>query len=191
VAASNTHDNRWTNACGASQGFPAADKACEWGGQNPVQKTGQCDDALRTRVRFWNGKDCGSDPACLVIAGMAASTELAHGVPWQGSGLGLDEWALRNTRENRERAGATDSNGGGVTWGCYGGASGSQSERRWELAGYALTQGCSYTLAVASFHAWEGGTGMFDCENLYFRFGKAGESYVSAVSYGFGAAALP
>jgi hypothetical protein len=43
---------------------------------------------------------------------------------------------------------------------------------------------------MIAFHSWEGGTGMFDCENLYYRFGKsapgAEESYVTALSFGVG-----
>jgi hypothetical protein len=164
---------------------------CEWGGQNPVQKTGQCDDPGRARVRFWDGKtDCSADPACLVVAALSATNELDSGKPWSGSGLGLDAWAERNVAENRERARETDSKNGGLEWAC-GQSSASHANRRWELAGYALTPQCSYTAAGAFFHGWEGGTGMFDCENLYYRFGPAGETFVSALAFGFGKVDLP
>jgi hypothetical protein len=73
--------------------------------------------------------------------------------------------------------------------------SASVSNRRWEMAGYQKTAGCSYKNAVASFHAWEGGTGTYDCEPLYYRMGNSPannrESYVTALSIGFGAAPLP
>jgi hypothetical protein len=190
IAGSATHDNHWTNSCSTSASFPARDGACEWGGQNPVQKTGQCDDAARTRVRFWDGSSCPKDVGCLVVAAESATTELAAGKPWEGSGYGLDAWAVRNVTANRERANAKDSSGGGATWSCNG-ASDTQSNRRWEIAGYALTSSCNYTTAVASFHGWEGGTGMFDCEPDYYRFGPAGESYVNALSFGFETADLP
>ena len=81
-----------------------------------------------------------------------------------------------------------------MTSACYNSSS-SGSNRRWELAGYAKTPACAYKLAVASFHAWEGGTGIFDCENLYYRFGKSPaatpESYVTALSIGFRSAKAP
>ena len=190
VAASKTHDNHWTNSCSSSNAFPARDSTCEYGGQNPVQKTGQCDDGARARVRFWDGVSCPNDSACLVVGAEGAQTELAAGEPWQGSGLGLDAWAVRNVTDARERANPKDSAGGGVTWSCNG-ASSALANRRWEMAGYALTTSCDYTTAVASFHGWEGGTGMFDCEPDYYRFGPAGESYVNALSYGFESVALP
>jgi hypothetical protein len=187
---STTHDNRWTNSCSSSTSYPANDYKCEWGGQNPVAKTGQCDDDARARVRFWDGVDCPNDGACLVVGATSATSELQPGQPWEGKGLGLDAWAARNVSENRERANAQDSSGGGATWAC-GGASDSQINRRWEMAGFALSSGCHYTTAIAALHAWEGGTGMFDCEPLYYRFGPAGESYVNALSFGFEKVALP
>jgi hypothetical protein len=50
-------------------------------------------------------------------------------------------------------------------------------------------------VSAVAFHGWEGGTGTYDCEPLYYRFGHspttARESYVVALSFGFGAAPLP
>src|SRR5262249_42164779 len=75
--------------------------------------------------------------------------------------------------------------------------SASPHNRRWEMAGFAKTPppGCSYTTALAAFHGWEGGTGTYDCEPLYYTFRHspvgARESYVAALSIGFGAAPLP
>jgi hypothetical protein len=184
-------DNHWTNSCDHSDGFPAASKECEYGGQNPVSKTGQCDDNARTRVRFWDGKSCAGDSACLVIAARGADGEFGATHPWENAPHGLDAWAVANVTENRERAAMADSPDGGRQTSCYV-SSATAENRRWEMAGYAKSAGCGYTLAVTSFHAWEGGTGMFDCENLYYRFGKstrgAEESYVTALSFGLNSA---
>jgi hypothetical protein len=192
VVGKSAKDNKWTNSCDSSQGFPAAAHICEYGGQNPVGKTGQCDDDARTKVRFWDGKSCANDPACLVIAVKSADAEFGATVPWAGAPHGLDAWALANVSESRDRAAAEDSTYGGRKTTCNDSA-GSRGNRRWELAGFAKTTGCSYTTALAAFHAWEGGTGIFDCETLYYRFGKSAagseESYVTALSFGLNSVA--
>jgi hypothetical protein len=187
--AKSERDNHWTNACNHSQGFPAPAKLCEYGGQNPVSKTGQCDDDARAKVRFWNGTSCADDPACLVVAAHGADAEFGATHPWENAPHGLDAWAVANVKENRDRAAPTDSIYGGRQTACYENSSTAEN-RRWEMAGFAKTAGCGYTKAMIAFHSWEGGTGMFDCENLYYRFGKsvpgAEESYVTALSFGVG-----
>jgi hypothetical protein len=184
--------NDWSNACGASPGYPANSELCEWGGVNPRNSTGQCNDPARRRVRFWRpGRVCAGDPSCLVVAARAVDTELGTSTPWQGP-LGLDGWALANVSDRRQQASKVDSpNGGLEADNCHGGDSSKIAVRRWEMAGYAKTAGCSYENALASFHGWEGGTGFYDCEPLYYRFGASGESWVNVLSYGFGAAPLP
>jgi hypothetical protein len=191
VATGANANNRWSNACGESPGYPAANARCEYGGTNPVGKTGQCAAEDRTKVRFWSGKtDCASDPACLVVAARAAETELGPSVPWAGAAHGLDAWAQANVTENRDRAAPVDSPSGGAKTTC-GNDSAAKVNRRWELAGFAKTPGCSYTAAAAFFHAWEGGTGIFDCENLYYRLGPAKESYVTVLAFGAGSVKTP
>jgi hypothetical protein len=190
--------NYWMNTCSRSPGAPDIkdSKLCVWGGMDPTKSTGQCNDADRRRVRFWNPElTCAEDPSCLVIAARSADQELGPTYPWQ-SAHGLDLWAMRNVSESRESAAAADSLADG-----YLNAnncrvnSASVSNRRWEMAGYQKTASCGYKTAVASFHAWEGGTGTYDCEPLYYRMGNspanARESYVTALSFGFGAAPLP
>lgn len=191
VGESTLANNHWKGACGESPNYPAPDTRCEYGGQNPVGKTGQCDDPARAKVRFWSGKTaCAEDPACLVVSARAADTEGGATVPWSGSGKGLDAWAAANVAENRDRAATEDSPAGGAKTACGGNAA-ARVNRRWEMAGFAKTAGCSYTTAIVAFHGWEGGTGIFDCENLYYRLGPAGESYVMALAFGAGSVKAP
>ena len=150
----------------------------------------------RRRVRFWNPQvGCAADPSCLVVAARAADTELGQSYAWQ-SAHGLALLAQRNVSEQREQAGTIDTKSDGYLENdnCHR-TSAAIANRRWEMAGYAKSPNCSYTEAVASFHAWEGGTGTYDCEPLYYKLGHstatARESYVVALSYGFGAAPLP
>jgi hypothetical protein len=181
-------DNRWASAtCGSSE--DAHDTRREWGGQAPTSKTGQCDADARTRVRFWNGIDCKSDAACLVVAAGSADAEGATFVPWAGAAKGLDAWATRNVAENRDRAAPTDSPGSNRQTSCND-SSASHRNRRWELAGFTKTPACHHTAAIAAFHSWEGGNGIFDCENLYYRMGKS-EEYVVALAFGFNSVKLP
>jgi hypothetical protein len=185
--------NRWSNTCSASPNFPSDNFLCEWGGENPVGSTGQCNDPQRRRARFWHPQTkCGDDPSCLVIAARAADTELGTTFPWGAGSYGLDAWALRNVADNREVANATDTKADGFLEfeNCHQNSA-AVANRRWEMAGYQKTEQCSYEVSTISFHGWEGGTGTYDCEPLYYRFGPAGESYVMALSYGFGAAPLP
>jgi hypothetical protein len=163
---------------------------CEWGGANPQAKTGQCDADDRTRVRFWSGSvACKDDPACLVVAAGSADAPGAAFQPWAGSPKSLDAWAAKNVSERRDRAAPADSSDGGIQWSCNG-DSAARRGRRWELAGFAKTPSCHHTTELAAFHAWEGGTGIFDCENLYYRLGKS-EQYVVAMAFGFNTVALP
>jgi len=181
--------NYWSNTCSA---VATDNHLCEWGGKNPRQVTGQCNDPTRRRVRFWHPRRaCVDDPSCLVVAARAADSELGTSYPWQ-SQHGLDLWALRNVSEGREQAGTIDTKADGFLEAdnCHQ-TSAAIANRRWEMMGYDKTAACSYTTVVAGFHAWEGGTGTYDCEPLYYRFGPAGESYVVAMSFGFGAAPLP
>lgn len=186
--------NHW-NAEGCSSS-PAGTHLCEWGGRDPRANdgggTGQCSDPERRRVRFWNPHlACAADPSCLVIAARGADTELGPSYPWQGP-HGLDLWAQRNVSEGRAQFATQDTTADGFLEknNCWNNSAATQN-RRWEMAGFAKTQACGYTTALAAFHGWEGGTGTYDCEPLYYRFGHAPESYVVAMSYGFGAAPLP
>jgi hypothetical protein len=184
--------NRWENQCSESPNYPGDNFLCEWGGQNPVGSTGQCNDPQRRRVRFWHPqRACSSDPSCLVVAVRGVDTELGTSVPYQGA-YGLDQWALRNYNEGREQANPFDTKADGFLENdnCHQNSA-AVANRRWEMVGYGRTAQCSYQFAEAAFHSWEGGTGTYDCEPLYYRFGPAGESYVQALSYGFGAAPLP
>ena len=190
--------NHW-NTPGCSTD-PVGTTLCEWGGRDPRAEdgggTGQCSDPDRRRVRFWNPHvACAGDPSCLVIAARSADTELGATYPWQGA-HGFDLWAQRNVSEARAQFATRDSAADGFVErsNCWNNSAAAHN-RRWELAGYAKTPACSYENAVASFHGWEGGTGTYDCEPLYYRFGhspaNARESYVVALAYGFGAVPLP
>jgi hypothetical protein len=188
--------NHWnTPGCSAD---PAGTKLCEWGGKDPRAEdgggTGQCSDPERRRVRFWNPQiACAADPSCLVVAARGADTELGPSYPWEGP-HGLDLWAQNNVSQGRAQFASQDSLADGFLSGhnCWN-TSASEHNRRWEMAGIGKTAApaCNYTTALAAFHAWEGGTGTYDCEPLYYTFGPAQESYVVAMSYGFGAAPLP
>ncbi len=190
---SDKNDHWNTPGCSAS---PSPNYLCEWGGKDPRADdgggTGQCSDPERRRVRFWNPRiACAADPSCLVIAARAADSVLGPTYPWQGP-HGFDLWAQRNVSEGRTQFAPTDSHADGFTskTNCWN-DSASPHNRRWEMAGFSKTAACNYTTALAGFHAWEGGSGTYDCEPLYYTPGHTPESYVVALSVGFGAAPLP
>ena len=177
-----------------AQNGAAGSGFCAWRGTDPTKSTGQCDADGRARVRFDfrdavpssasdNGGDCDTgDHPCFNVVMRAYQTPAAGDVSiggtsarWEGSGMGLDAWALAAAK--RVRVNAQDSASGGALWGCHGGETESQLQRRWELAGGPKNAQGEYQRTSAFFHAWEGGTGAYDCEPLARRFGPEGESF--------------
>lgn len=168
---------------------------CAWRGTNPVASTGQCDANYRTRARFDYGTTtdsaeggCGDGAhGCLNVVMRAYPTSAGDDVAvgetgsfWEGSGMGLDAWAL--AAAEREAVRAQDSPAGGATWACHGGHPSDQRMRRWELIGGPKLDD-QYQSASVFFPAWEGGTGAYDCEPLSRRFGPDGESFAVHAQY--------
>lgn len=173
---------------------------CVWRGTDPTKSTGQCDADRRTRARFDyrdalpssaadNGGDCdtGSHPCFNVVmrayatatngdVGIGGSTAL-----WEGSGIGLDAWATQAA--TRTPVSSADSSSGGALWSCHGGDPAHQRQRRWELAGGTKNASGEFQRTSVFFHAWEGGTGAYDCEPLSRRFGPEGESFSVHAEY--------
>jgi hypothetical protein len=180
--AQNTTDNSWSNSCGSAQ-HPFY--YCEWGGQDPANSTGQCDDARRGRVDFRSGENAPAND--LIVVAKGARGEYDLGSPWEGGGHGLDQWAVNAGR--RTPLNTYDSGyGGAISANNCHNTPADQHNRRWEMGGYALTPQCSYTTAAVGLHGWEGGSGIDDCEPLYRRFGANEPDYVNYVEYGIGSA---
>jgi hypothetical protein len=175
-------------------------KYCAWRGTDPVKSTGQCDADRRARARFDfrdalptsaadNGGDCdtGSHPCFnVVMRGYQTPTNGDVSIggstsAWEGSGVGLDAWAL--SAAARSAVNVADSPAGNAQWSCHGGDPDLQQQRRWELAGGPKNGSGEYQAASVFFHAWEGGTGAYDCEPLSRRFGPEGESFAIHAEY--------
>jgi hypothetical protein len=161
---------------------------CLWMGVNAYLHSGQCDDPGRERVRFdfgdyWTGTDGRCAGKCLNVV-MRAARRDGTPVPWEGSGYGLDGWAVASA--SRTPYAPTDSRLDGVKWSCKGRSPGARIVRRWELVGYTRTSLGSYSNATAMFHGWEGGRGFGDCEPQSRRFGPRGETWSVAAEYWFG-----
>lgn len=103
--------------------------------------------------------------------------------PWEDAPFGLDAWARLSA--SRERANPADSAFGGAQWSCHGGSTGSENNRRWELVGMGKDGAGRYTSAAMYFHAWESGTGAYDCEPLSRRFGPDGERFAVYAQFAF------
>lgn len=173
---------------------------CVWRGTDPTKSTGQCDADRRARARFdfrdalpasasdaGGGCDTGSHPCFNVV--MRAYATPPNGdvgiggatAAWEGKGLGLDAWALAAAK--RPAVSGADSPAGAAQWACHGGDPAHQRQRRWELAGGPKNAQGEYQRTSVFFHAWEGGTGAYDCEPLSRRFGPDGESFAVHAEY--------
>jgi hypothetical protein len=172
---------------------------CAWMGTNPVASTGQCDANYRTRARFdygtandvVNGRCDTTSRSCLNVVMRAypvtGSDDVTVGKTssrWEGTGQGLDAWALLASA--REPVASADSPAGNATWSCHGGDPSAPRMRRWELIGGPKSSG-QYQSASVYFPAWEGGTGAYDCEPLSRRFGPDGESFAVHAQYSINA----
>jgi hypothetical protein len=106
------------------------------------------------------------------------------GRPWEGSGIGFDRWAELAT--SRPLVNSADTAQGGATWACYTNPSTPQN-RRWELVSWQKDAQGRLGAAQFGFHAWEGGTGAYDCEPLSRRFGPEGETFAVSAQYSLNA----
>lgn len=162
--------------------------SCVWTGASPTKSTGQCDGDHRVRARFdygslESGTDGGCDSgACLNTVMLAYPVDADGGITpgrepaqWENAPFGPDAWARMSA--SREQANPDDSAFGGAKWSCHGGSTGSEMNRRWELVGLSQDGDGTYTNAAMYFHAWESGTGCYDCEPLSRRFGPDGEAF--------------
>jgi len=172
--------------------------SCLWTGASPTKSTGQCDGNHRVRARFDYGTlGSGSEGGCDAQTHLCLNTVMqAYPVdpdgnltpgrkpaPWEGAGFGLDAWA--KAASSRAQVNAADSPFGGAQWSCHGGSTGSDINRRWELVGMAKDGAGQYSSAAFFFHAWEAGTGAYDCEPLSRRFGPQGERFAIYAQYSF------
>jgi hypothetical protein len=93
---------------------------CMWMGSNAYVHTGQCDAPARDRVRFdfgnyASGAEGYCNGRCLDVT-MEALSPTGQAVPWEGSGYGLDGWALASAA--RRPYAPRDSKLDGVRWSC-------------------------------------------------------------------------
>lgn len=171
---------------------------CLWTGASPTKSTGQCDGDHRVRARFDYGSldsdtDGGCDSKthlCLNTVMQAYPVDADGGLtpgrkpaPWEDAPFGLDAWA--RAAASREQASSSDSPFGGAQWSCHGGSTGSEINRRWELVGMSKDAKGQFTSAGMFFHAWESGTGCYDCEPLSRRFGPDGERFAVYAQFSF------
>jgi hypothetical protein len=124
-----------------------------WLGGHPRKGTGQVDQDTRDSVVF-------------TASGLKVVARGANG-PWEGSGSGLDAWALAAATSvpapstGDGPAPMHYATGRDTRWDCTGTSPGADGVRQWELVGGAP----GFPLA-AFFHGWEGGVGHNDCEPL-------------------------
>ena len=151
---------------------PSGTELVHWTGGHPRRGTGQVADDSRDSVTF-------TASGLNVVARGAAGR-------WEGSGSGLDGWAV-------EAAGYVPAptmadgpaplhyaSGRDTRWDCNGGSPELQTLRQWELVGGAP----GYPLA-AFFHGWEGGVGHNDCEQAARHFPPTGTEFVNEFEYSF------
>jgi hypothetical protein len=161
---------------------------CAWLGAIG-KSTGQCDGDSRVRARELIAAPASEGrrqlrrgeqalPQCRDARRGVSGGDVVPGSPstfWEKGGQGLDQWAV--VAAARQAANTTDSAAGGAQWACHGGSPGDAQQRRWEIAGGPKNAQGQYQGATVMFHAWEGGTGAYDCEPLLRRFGPDGESF--------------
>lgn len=174
----------------------AGDLACVYvgggGERGSILDTGQCSSDARSRLRFDYGTDRSGSAGgcelrrCLDVEVGAYDPRTADPAPtlWEGSGLGLDAWAVSATARpaafHRDTASVD-----GVVWPCHGAVPNGDDLRRWETTGRKDSAG-RYLSLGGLFPGWEGGRGGYDCEPLARLFGPRGERWGIFVSYSLG-----
>jgi hypothetical protein len=129
----------------------AGGELTRWLGGHPRRGTGQVGQDARDSVVF-------------TASGLKVVARGASG-RWEGSGSGLDEWAVAASGYAPAPSDADGpaplhyASGKDTRWDCNGGSPSGDRVRQWELVGGAP----GYPLAVF-FHGWEGGVGHNDCE---------------------------
>jgi len=181
-----------------AQNSVSSNGSCLWTGASPTKSTGQCDGDHRIRARFdYGALDSGTNGNCDSNSHQCLNTVMqAYPVDddgnltpgrepslWEGAPFGLDAWARASA--SRGQANPNDSPFGGAQWSCHGGSTGSENNRRWELVGLSKDGGDRYTNAAMYFHAWESGTGTYDCEPMSRRFGPDGERFAVYAQFAF------
>jgi hypothetical protein len=105
---------------------------------------------------------------------------------WEGSGSGLDEWAVTASgyapapSESDGPAPVHYASGRDTRWDCNAGSPDGQGVRQWELVGGAP----GFPLAVF-FHGWEGGVGHNDCEPVARHFPPPSAVFENYFEYTF------
>lgn len=188
---------------------------------DPVLRTEHTADPARKRVRWDNGTSptdeqpgiaCSSSNVCLnavMRAYDAPGGNVVRNGPtygWEGSGHGLDQWAVRSVcqpSDCRLKSYPRDTTSDLVVTSCgvppvdrdgngqisdveraiasEGAAPSDDAVRRWEHGGFK--SGTLYQDSFTFFTGWEGGRGPTDCEPLQRAFGPQGESYGVFASY--------
>jgi hypothetical protein len=169
-------------------------------GNWPPSGTGHCGPEERLRVTLDYGKDgtrsavgCGTGK-CFTIVGRAypSGEPFSPGAAtlrWEGSGQGLDQWAVVSGRgpgpgwQARDRLDTPDDGNSRFEERC--GSPIDPADRRWELIGY-LPNDLGYNERSGNLVGWEGGSGPEECETLYAAFGPQPELYAWFNSYSFG-----
>jgi hypothetical protein len=143
-----------------------------WLGGHPRKGTAQVADDSRAAVVFG-------------ASGLRVAAHSAAG-RWEGSGAGLDEWAVM-AAGTAPAPSADDgpapvhwATGRDTRWHCNGGSPDGQEVRRWELVG----GGPGFPAAVF-FHGWEGGVGHNDCEPAARHFPPSSTEFVNEFEYSF------
>ncbi len=172
----------------------------------------------RTRVR-WDfassttaegTSGCSATMPCLNVgarsfpttSGLAGILRTDPAANWEGSGLGLDRWAVESGA--RAKAYPRDTRGDVSVSSCKvplpkgklsdadlarlseSATPAMDAVREWELGGWksgSKDSSSPYQAALTLFPGWEDGRGGYDCEPLQRSFGPSGESWGSYFSY--------
>ena len=157
---------------------PSGAELARWAGGHPRKGTGQVATDTRDSVTF-------------TASGLTVAARGADG-PWEGSGSGLDRWAVEAATASRPPSDVDGpapphyASGHDTKWDCNGGSTAGQEVRRWELVGGAA----GFPLAVF-FHGWEGGVGHNDCEPAARTFPPPAEAFVNEFDYRFEPGPVP
>jgi hypothetical protein len=154
--------------------------------------TNKCPDNDRTRVRFdfgsatdGSGGGCSASTPCLNAifraygnndVGTTLTPDFASH-PWEGSGYGLDQWALVEAQypsPNFDNSACTGS----------GSSPGDQNARRWELVGYKNPSGV-YEAASSYDFSWLDCTVVSSGGVFYREMPPAGSSWGTYANFAF------
>jgi hypothetical protein len=143
-----------------------------WTGGHPRKGTGQVGHDSRDSVAF-------------SASGLNVAARGANG-RWEGSGSGLDEWAVAASGYAPAPSGKDGpapvhyASGRDTRWDCNASSPDGDGVRQWELVGGAP----GYPLAVF-FHGWEGGVGHNDCEPVARHFPPPSAVFENYFEYTF------